>query len=181
MGERPSQRLLPIDRLDERHIGLTRARAQAYYEAACVCLDRHHASPISVRLDVDRRRSERQLHWMIPDERIMAANANETDATSEGTCAVSLAAVEAEHGLFAIGRAWHGSGSDCFLAQSGSSLDLEHAVRLEVSGVDRGDEARVRSRLRDKILQVENGDLDSPAIAVVVGFRERLIVSESLP
>ena len=47
------ERMLPIHNMAERHLGLTNAVAQSYTEAARVCLDRHHKSPVEVS-GVDR-------------------------------------------------------------------------------------------------------------------------------
>jgi hypothetical protein len=54
--------------------------------------------------------------------------------------------------------------------------DLESCYRLEISGVDNGDELSIRQRLNQKIRQALDGKSDLPAIATVVGFRIKLVV-----
>ena len=54
--------------------------------------------------------------------------------------------------------------------------DLEDAVRLEVSGVDRGPASRVERRLAEKILQTYGGSSSLPAIVAVVGFEVKLVL-----
>jgi len=44
-----------------------------------------------------------------------------------------------------------------------------------VSGVDRGDEQVVKNRLRQKSEQAARGNSSLPAVAAVVGFRERIV------
>lgn len=88
---------------------------------------------------------------------------------------LALASVELE-GLVAVRRAETGSGADYYIAAPGiPSDDLEDCLRLEVSGVDRGDESTVYLRLRQKIQQTLSGSSSLPAIAAVVGFRSRVV------
>jgi hypothetical protein len=47
---------------------------------------------------------------------------------------------------------------------------LENAIRLEVSGIDRCNDALLLKRLREKIDQAKRGRSNLPALAVVVGF-----------
>lgn len=54
--------------------------------------------------------------------------------------------------------------------------DLEDCIRLEVSGVDRGNLRSVYRRLIEKINQVRSGASNLPAMAGVTGFRCRAIV-----
>jgi hypothetical protein len=41
---------LPIHNLSERHPGITDAVGANYTEAARVCLDRHHQSPVNIEI-----------------------------------------------------------------------------------------------------------------------------------
>jgi hypothetical protein len=54
--------------------------------------------------------------------------------------------------------------------------DLEDALRLEVSGVDKGVERVVKARLAAKLEQARCGHSNLPAMAGVVGFLSRLIL-----
>lgn len=87
---------------------------------------------------------------------------------------VSLAAIESELGLVALSRAETRTGADYYVGQPGSG-DL-----VEVSGVDAGDKAHVRTRLREKLRQAAEGDSSLPAFASVVGFREAVILVEAV-
>lgn len=173
-----SETWILIENLDERHPGLTATRARALYEAASVCLDRHHASPALLRIDDEGTIGGRQIAWVEPNGRAKVANGNEIDATCDGAYAVSLATIEVERGLVAIGRAWTGSGADFFLTpkEMCSTADFETALRLEVSGVDKGGASTLRHRLKQKRMQLTRGKSDSAAIASVVGFRELLVL-----
>ena len=172
-------RQLRIDGLASRHYGLTDGIATGYAEAARLCLDRHHQSPVDIEIDHSGRVETTSLEWEAPDARIRAAHANETDATEAGAYACVLAAVELVLQLVAIHQAQTLTGSDYYIAPVGSPVeDLEHALRLEISGVDKGSPAAVRQRLSTKLEQAAKGTSNLPALAGVVGFKARLIMIE---
>ncbi|HRP27414.1 MAG TPA: hypothetical protein PLG77_03165 [Burkholderiaceae bacterium] len=159
-----------LSNLHERHPGLTKALAEAYCEAARVCLDRHHVSPVEVAL-VRHGTASTLLSWIAADERTRRAWANEIDATEAGAYAAALAAVESTDSLVAVSRAETLTGADYYLAPKGSSVDdLEAASRLEVSGIDRGTDSQLQARLRQKVAQAQSGRSSLPAIAAVVVF-----------
>lgn len=172
---------LPIHDLEQRHVGLTKAIADSYTEAATVCLDRHHRSPISFELARDRSRLAAIVEWVSPDARTRRAWMNETDATEAGAYACVLAAVELVDDFVAVCRAETLTGVDYYVASKDNPPDdLESCLRLEVSGSDLGSEGRIRQRLREKLRQAEVGHSNLPALAGVVGFRVRLILLADL-
>ena len=172
---------LPIQNMAQRHTGLTKAIADSYSEAACVCLARHHRPPTDFDLDRSGTRTGATAVWQPPDARTRGAWANETDATEAGASACALAAVELTDGLVAVRRAETRTGADYYVAPHGASADdLEDCLRLEVSGVDRGPEHVVRQRLNAKLRQAAAGNSNLPALAGVVGFKARMIVVADL-
>ena len=172
---------LPIHDLEQRHVGLTKAVADSYTEAATVCLDKHHRSPATFELAKDRSRSAAIVEWVSPDARTRRAWANEVDATEAGAYACVLAAVELVDDLVAVRRAETLTGVDYYVASKDNSPDdLESCLRLEVSGIDRGSESRIRQRLREKLHQAATGHSNLPALAGVVGFNARLILLADL-
>ena len=93
-----------------------------------------------------------------------------------GAYACALAAVELSDGLVAVHRAETRTGADYYIAAAGRALeDLEDCLRLEVSGVDRGEPSAVNQRLKEKLAQAAAGASNLPAMAGVVGFRARII------
>jgi hypothetical protein len=167
--------------LSERHPGLTKAIGDSYAEAAAVCMHRHHVSPADVSAVVRDLATECILYWDAPSNGVLRAYANEIDATEQGAYAVSLATTEAVVGLVAVSRAETMTGADYYVAPIGSNLeDLETCIRLEVSGVSAGSEAVVQARLRQKVAQTAKGKSNLPALAAVVGFKERLIAIAKL-
>ena len=167
---------LPINDLSSRHTGLTPATANYFYEGARVCLDRHHNSPVDFAIRGDGREQVAQVEWVVTDVRTRAAWANEIDTTEAGAYCVALASVETHLGLVAVRRAETLTGADYYIAPEGTEpSDLEECLRLEVSGVDAGNQATIEQRLKAKVAQAEAGKSNLPAVAGVVGFGERLV------
>jgi hypothetical protein len=167
---------LVLQNLSERHPGLTPEVAGVYCQAASVCLSRHHLPPSEVAIIWGDTESVRTVEWDVPDPRTILAWANGIDATEMGAYGISLAAVEAMKGLVAIARAETLTGADYYVAPAGWDYgDLEGSFRLEISGTDLGSIAAITQRLKGKVDQAARGHSDLPAIAAVVGFRERIV------
>lgn len=167
---------LRLESLHERHIGLTQALSDTYYEAATVCLSRHHDSPVEIDIANGKATSTQVVEFQKPDRRTENAWANEIDTTESGAYGVCLAAVEVAEKLVAVRRAETLTGADWYVAPIGAEPeDLENCFRLEVSGVDGGGKSIVDARLRQKVEQTKRGASNIPAIATVVGFKERIV------
>jgi hypothetical protein len=163
---------LPFHDLEARHHGVTKAIGDTYTEAARVCLDRHHVSPTRFSIEAKAATKGAIAKWSPANEREQGAWANEIDATAAGAYGIALAAIELIEGMFAIRRAETGTGSDYYVAPADASLDdLEDWLRLEISGVNRGDRSMVQQRLHQKVQQALTGQSNLPALAAVVGFR----------
>ena len=162
---------LIIDAFETLH-ALSSGTSMSLFEAARVCLERHHVSPVTFQIDGLEKLIIATLEWPPTDQRIQASWKNEIDATEEGAYACILAAVELLEGLIAIGRAETKTGADFYVAPPGTEYgDLENTIRLEVSGTDRGSASRVASLLREKLNQAKRGDSNLPAMAGVLGFK----------
>lgn len=172
---------LELEGLHRTHPGLTESLAGAYSEAAAVVFYKHHTSPIEIEIiDSDGNATRHVVSLTSPSPRAQAANANSIDAITDAAYCVSLAAVEDREKLVAISRAETGTGADWYVAPPGHQReDLEDCYRLEVSGVESGDMSRVRGRLREKVAQTRKGVSNLPALASVVGFKERYVVIEA--
>ena len=123
----------------------------------------------------------RSVEFQKPDLRILNAWANEIDTTESGAYGVCLAAVEAEENLVAVKRAETLTGADYYVAPAGKlAEDLEDCFRLEVSGIDKGNQSAIQTRLKQKVEQTKRGASNLPAIASVVGFKEKCIAIEKM-
>lgn len=171
-------RKLPFHDLASRHPGVTRGLSETYSEAARVCLDRHHSSPVAFIVQHGSEAHETETEWEASDDHLKRGWANETDATEFGAYGLALAAVELTTGMVAVSRAETLTGADYYLGPANGSLnDLETSYRLEVSGVSGGSESTIVNRLRQKVEQAAAGNSNLPAIATVVGFAARRILS----
>lgn len=172
---------LKLDLLHERHIGLTASLGNTFTEAASVCLNRHHVSPVEVVVYCSTGASTQMIEFEKPDARTLNAWANDIDTTENGAYGMCLAAVEAEEGLVAVRRAETLTGADWYVAPVGTDpVDLEDCFRLEVSGMDAGGRSRVDARLKKKVDQTRRGASNLPAIASVVGFKELAIAIQKV-
>lgn len=168
---------IPLEQMEARHPGLTQAIAASNFEAARVCLDRHYASPVVFQADSSATTRELLAEWDRTDDRTRRAWANDIDTTEAGAYACTLAALEVCDDMVAMYRAETRTGADYYVAAAGSTpQDLEDCLRLEVSGVDRGDKNVVAERLKAKLDQAARGASDLPAMAGVVGFRAQTIL-----
>jgi hypothetical protein len=168
--------------MHERHRALTVAVAGSYEEAAAVCFDRHHQSPVELTLSDNGTGSPADVHWIAPDARTRQAWANSTDTTEAGAYGCVIAGVEALRELLAVRRAETGTGADYYIGPAGSGVtDLEDCFRLEVSGVDQGDHREVVKRLGLKIQQAREGNSSLPALAGVIGFAEKVLMIRDVP
>lgn len=167
---------LVVEGLHERHSGLTPSLSGVFFEAACVCFSRHHESPIDIEV---RRKNDSfmcELAFRSPSERESNAHANVIDATEQGAYGVSIAAVEEMESLVVVRRAETLTGADWYVAPPGTSAeDLESCYRLEVSGTDSGTLSTIETRLSQKAQQTRDGKSNLPAIATVVGFKQRIV------
>jgi len=172
---------LALDQLHQRHPGLTEALSNTYCEAASVCLNRHHTSPVDMTIKSNGKSRTESLAFSVPDPRMLRAWANDIDATEAGAYGVSLAAVESEEKMVAMRRAETLTGADWYVAPIGASAeDMESFYRLEVSGINVGSWSAVRTRLKEKVAQTKKGASNLPAIAAVVGFEQKAIAIESV-
>lgn len=166
-----TKKSLQIQRLSDRHLGVTLALSLGYQEAACVCLDRHHVSPQDVSVVDNNNVDVAAIAWEASDQRARNAWANKDDTTEAGAYCLALANAEVMRGLVAVSRAQGRTGVDYYLGPSGSPPeDLEASMRLEVSGTDEGNLLALKSRLRQKLDQAGRVDSNLPALATVVGF-----------
>lgn len=172
---------LRLESLHDRHPGLTVSLSGTFFEAASVCLNRHHASPVDMTIACNGSSSKKSVEFAEPDIRVLSAWANDIDTTEWGAYGVCLAAVEVEEELVAIKRAETLTGADWYVAPIGTEPDdLERCYRLEVSGIDAGDRSTVQTRLLQKVEQTRRGASNLPAIASVVGFKERAIAIQKV-
>lgn len=169
---------LPLRNLSDRHPGVTKVIGPYYEEAAGVCLDRDHRSPVVISVRDSGTEVLAILTWDVADEAVVRAWANDIDATEAGACGLALASVELTRNMVAIRRAETRTGADYYVDMPGTAPDnLETAVRLEISGTADPNHRVLDARLAAKLRQAAAGASNLPAMAVVVGFAQKRILS----
>lgn len=158
---------------------LEEALVEVQVQAAEVCFDRHHSSPVELAIRSDLSDTDGcQIRWGAISERRRNSYANTKDATELGAYAVSLAVLRSFCQTVTVKRAPQLSGSDYIIIPSGD-LDFERASRLEVSGTSSEDPKEVLRRLSNKLIQLMRGASDLPGLASVVSFRTAQVLMES--
>lgn len=172
---------LPFSDLAIRHPGISDGIGLGFEEAARVCLDRHHSSPVIFDIRDNAKETQAELTWIPAGKELEGAWGNEIDATEAGACALALATVELNRGLVAIRRAETRSGADYYVDAPGTDAnDLETAIRLEISGTSDTSATVLEGRLKQKLAQTAKGASNLPAIATVVGFAQSRILAADL-
>ncbi len=170
---------LEIAELHRFHPGVPEAQSTYYTSAAAVCLHRHHTSPKPVMVTLDTASDSYDAEWNEPTAAETRGLANKDEATRDGAYCIALAAAHAHLQRIALRRSEGLTGADWYLVPSDAEvgddleMDLERTdiVRLEVSGVDLDDDAKMLGRLNEKLRQARKGKSAFPAYAGVVGFR----------
>ena len=166
-----SSRSIPeLSRLHERHPGLTKPVAETYAEAARVLLDQFHQPPVHANVGLHNRpRATYLLEWEPP--RPDSAGHTETKKTRHATAPIRLCWPPLKSTLISLAttRLKTGTGADYLLEPKGiiqtdtDELNLESAIRLEVSGIRRCDSAAVLARrLHQKVEQARRGRSSAP-------------------
>lgn len=165
---------LRLGELPDACRGLARNHVANHVDAASVMLDKFHDPPASGAVELGREEQALEIDWKPPPTVLRASHANELRATEDGAYAVAFA-VATGCGYVVRRRAHHGSGSDYLLTRAGEPDN--DFVKLEVSGVARARDARrLRARLKQKLVQLERGDLVRPGLAIVVGFESARVL-----
>jgi hypothetical protein len=142
-------------------------------------MSRHHVSPKAWSVQRDDSNAVNYLvPWEEPTAEHIRSCGNHDEATRDGAYGLALAAADVHLDLVAFGRAEGRTGSDFYLVPAGTTnddtphfnLQSDNRIRLEVSGIDRDNDAIMNARISQKVQQARDGMSDFPAIAGVVGF-----------
>lgn len=160
----------------------TPGQLAARSEAASVMMWRFHVAPQTqgewhpdALGPVRQSPVEVEVLWQEPTPSILEAHRNELKNVERAAEAVAIA-VAAHLGFNVVGEAYHGSGSDWLMVPR--SEPKNDFYKLEVSGMILKTSDNPEGRLREKVAQGRNGDMERPGMAVVVRFEDVRILSE---
>lgn len=142
-------------------------------EAAAVCLDAQ-GHPERVALQIDSIQScTIELQWDAIDETIRRFNADQEVATEYGAYGIAALIMPRLTNLTVIERSVKGKGFgfDFWLGSIDDPDTLfQRKARLEVSGIRKGSEALLQSRVNMKLKQISPSDTLAPGYIAVVEF-----------
>jgi hypothetical protein len=98
--------------------------------------------------------------------------ADEQHTTEQAAYGIALLLIERLTGYTAVGRASKGTGFDFWLGEYNEDAEtsVQHLARLEVSGIRKGNDRLIASRVAQKKKQVAVSNGTHPAYIVVVDF-----------
>ena len=172
------------------HPGIIAEKGADLAQAGAVCLEErghHQGVALVVRGDI---RNAYQLFWTPSTAQARRTWNDEKEATEHAAAGIAALLADREIGYAAILRSRQGTGFDYLLGDDdtlnvsdieqeatmafGAFLEdtnLVARVRLEVSGIRKGNDSTIRRRVRKKLIQTGPSDnLRIPAYAVVVEF-----------
>jgi len=156
--------------------GITKVQAAQHMEACLICLDYHnHRTGIKL-VAKGSWNANLFLYWNGEvDERMRRCWRDTQEATEYGAAAIAILLVIEFTKYTVIERSAKGTGFDYWLLESelyDEEFISDGTARLEVSGIIYAEnDSAIRSRVKDKLRQVEVSDSTGfPAIIVVVEF-----------
>ncbi len=164
---------LLLSDLEKGMHGITPEYGASIAQAASVCLeDREHKSGVQLSVDgeFDRRFS---LIWGGVTQQMRLCWADKEFAVEQGAYGIAAVLVPTLTG-FELERSMRGTGFDFWLGSKGDVL-FQKKARLEVSGILKGSESEVKSRVKQKKGQTQKSDNTRlPAYITIVEFSRPL-------
>lgn len=151
--------------------GITPEIGATLAQAAGVCFQDQHV--LGVEMQVGGLKQTVQVYWPESGEQARRAWNDEQVATEHGACGVAVLLVKTFTQYTVIERSRKGTGFDYWLGdqQQEETLPFDQKARLEVSGIRKGTEQQVKSRVQTKLKQTSPSDgLKLPAYVAVVEF-----------
>jgi len=152
--------------------GITPEIGATLAQAAGVCFrDQQHS--LGVEMMVGGLGQTVQVYWPEPKEQTLRAWNDEQVTTEHGACGVAVLLIKTFTEYTVIERSRKGTGFDYWLGhqEDNAVLPFERKARLEVSGIRKGMEQKVKSRVQTKLKQTNPSDGNGlPAYITVVEF-----------
>jgi hypothetical protein len=152
--------------------GLEKAIGMVFANTAAVCLENQSHSP-GVLIFVDGTFSSNEtLTWTPVTSELRDSYKDLQEATEWGASGVAIVLLEKFAGLVVLERSIKGTGFDYWMGLRGVSNQalFQGKARLEVSGILRGDEKTLTSRVKKKRKQVGTSTTAVPAYVAVIEF-----------
>ncbi len=144
---------------------------KVFAEAASVCLEQHgHTSNVILNVRGDQKCSY-NLFWSKVRDTMRRFHADQHRTPEFGAYAVSALSVPKLTNLTVIEVSAKGTGFDFWLgAVDDPDLLFQRKARLEVSGIGKGSERDIKSRVNKKLRQITPSDGTLPGYVAIVEF-----------
>ncbi|ESA33435.1 hypothetical protein N836_21295 [Leptolyngbya sp. Heron Island J] len=169
-----SDQILNLADLQKGLPAITPAFGAALAEACAVCLtEQAHKQGIELQVEGDLADTF-QLFWPTVTDQMKRCWNDEEYATEQAAYGVTLMVIQRLTDFTVVERARRGTGFDYWLGTSAESTEtpFRKSVRLEVSGIRRGSQRQIRSRVKLKLEQVKPTDDLAPAYIAVIEFSQ---------
>lgn len=164
-------------------LGGSAGRGQGMAAAAGVCLE-SQGHTVGVLLKVRGSMTvSHALMWPPVTAQARRAWADDAEAVFWGAEGIAVLLAKSETGYAVLSRSRRGTGFDYWLGEDDEADVLQGKVRLEASGILRGDDSTIKSRVKQKLTQTNRSDdLGLTAYVVVVEFSQPVAhVEEKAP
>jgi hypothetical protein len=163
---------LSFSALKSGQLGVSTVYGSFLAEAASHCLQHNgHANPVLLHVTGDASTSG-SLKWGDANEGDEGTWADLQEATEYGAYGVAIIVALPLTEAPRVERSAKGPGVDYWLGDGRDERGIfQRAARLEVSGILKGDEAKIAARLKEKLAQTSRSDKTGlPAYVTIVDF-----------
>jgi hypothetical protein len=167
---------LVLTKLGEGLPAITPSFGAALAEACAVCLeDQGHLQGVKLTVNGDFRTTFR-LYWQPVTQQMLRCWNDEEFTTEQAAYGIAFMLIRQLTEFTVIERSRKGTGFDYWLGSEDEAgeLPFQNKVRLEVSGIRKADDSRVRARIKQKIEQTNPSDGTFPAYIIIVEFSRPL-------
>lgn len=156
MRETNGRRRIILSSLMDGMPGLTPSWGGVMAEAASVCLESQgHGLWVDLKVEGELR-EEFIVERLGISEQMRNAHRNEEKTTEHGAYGIALLAVVQLTGQTVLNQSWKWTGFDYTFGTEQEEDLFEGATLLEISGIRRGTEKTIRSRVQEKIAQMRS-------------------------
>ena len=150
---------------------LTPAMGAALAEAGGVCLESQGHSSGATLIVQGYQDGSYSLSWTPANEQARNRAYNEQErATEMGAAGIAILLAQRVTGYLALEPSRRGTGLDYWLGELSDGV-IKYQAGLEVSGIRRGSEGYIRTRMREKLRQAsQSGRQQWETYAIVVEF-----------
>lgn len=163
--------MLDLRSLANGRPGITAAWGTVLAEAATVCLeDQQHSPGVQLRVR-GHSNGGCLLEWQNGNDQMRLCYNDSGYTTEHGAYGVAILIAELLTGLTVTERSDKGTHVDFWLGEEDDdSPPFSSEARLEVSGIRRGDDGTIASRLREKMVRLDGIEHPLTAFVIIVEF-----------